>query len=243
VRECPLLVNPLNTLLNSIAGRKVSLPRTIKDLSAIAGDDGAVASSPVIAGTTADKVTISAGNKVFEVSGSGFFQGNRPLLERLGSWAHAKAGGGRCVDLYGGSGFFSVMLADRFKEGLLIESESREAATAATNFKRNGIAHFSAIQGTAEHLTSYAGTKPVDCLIVDPPRPGLTKEVRTAIAALKPLTILYVSCNPSTQARDAGYFVNQEGYSISAAALFDLYPNTHHIETILVLEKDRINYP
>ena len=75
----------------------------------------------------------------------------------------------------------------------------------------------------------------VDCLIVDPPRSGLDGKVHTAIAALKPRTVLYVSCNPPTQARDAGFLMKNAGYTVQHAALFDLYPNTHHIESILLL--------
>jgi 23S rRNA (uracil1939-C5)-methyltransferase len=237
VRRCPLLVDALNTLLNKIADGKASLPHALKNLKTIAGNDGHIASAPVIAGETDKNAVITAGNKSFEVPGGGFFQSNSLLLERLGAWAPDHVEGTFCVDLYGGSGFFSVMLADRFKEGMLIESVGAEVAAAGENFKRNGIRHFRTFEGNADDLLRLAGAQPVDCLIVDPPRSGLSPEVREAAAALKPKTILYVSCDPSTQARDAGFFVNKEGYAISSAALFDLYPNTHHIESLLLLKK------
>jgi 23S rRNA (uracil1939-C5)-methyltransferase len=237
VRRCPLLVDPLNALLAGIEDKKISLPRPLKNLMTVAGDNGTVASSPTIAGATDEKVLITAGNKKFEVSGNGFFQSNALLLELLGTWAKAKVNGDRCVELYGGGGFFSVMLAERFREGMLVESVGAEAAAAGVNFTRNGINHFSAMEGTAEDLLRLAGTKPMDCLIVDPPRTGLSPEVRDGVAALKPAMILYVSCDPSTQARDAGFLVNNAGYSISAAALFDLYPDTHHMESLLTFKK------
>jgi 23S rRNA (uracil1939-C5)-methyltransferase len=237
VRRCPLLVDALNRLLAEIADGQVSLPDTLKNLRTIAGDDGHIASAPVIAGETGESVVITAGNRTFEIQGHGFFQSNRFLLEQLGAWAHDYMEGSFCVDLYGGSGFFSVMLADRFKKGLLIESIGTEVAAARANFKRNGISHFTAVEGTAEELASLSGKEPVDCLVVDPPRPGLSPEVCNAIAALKPKRVLYVSCNPSTQARDAGALVNKAGYTISRAAIFDLYPNTSHIESLLVLDR------
>jgi 23S rRNA (uracil1939-C5)-methyltransferase len=237
VRSCPLLADSLNVLLEKIADKKIPLPRSLTGLKAVAGDASAIASSPVISGHTEKSVIITAGNRSFEIEGNGFFQSNGPLLERLGRWAEAKVGGDRCVDLYGGSGFFSVMLAERFKEGLLVESIGAEVLAARANFNRNGITHFTAVEGPAEELTALAGTKPVDCLIVDPPRTGLSPEVRDAVAALKPAMILYVSCDPSTQARDAGFLVKKAGYSISAAALFDLYPDTHHIESLLTFKK------
>lgn len=74
----------------------------------------------------------------------------------------------------------------------------------------------------------------VDCLIVDPPRPGLTKEVRQSIQSIRPRQIVYISCNPSTQARDIASFVNN-GYKIIKAVVFDCYPNTSHIETGIIL--------
>jgi tRNA/tmRNA/rRNA uracil-C5-methylase (TrmA/RlmC/RlmD family) len=238
VNTCPLLVGSLNDLLKDISERRFPLARSLRNLMVITGDDDTIASAPVVSGRTRESVTITAGNRTFGVQGHGFFQSNRFLLERLGLWADAKVGGDRYViDLYGGSGFFSVMLAGRFMQGLLIESAGMEVLAARANFERNGIKHFRAVEGIAEDLLRLAGTQPVDCLIVDPPRPGLSPRVRDATAALKPKTILYVSCDPSTQARDAGFFVNKAGYTISAAALFDLYPNTHHIESLLLLKR------
>jgi len=236
VRRCPLLVEALNSLLADLSGKRRALPRSLKNLLIVAGDNGSIASYPVIAGLTAERVTITVGNRTFEVQAKGFFQNNRPLLERLGTWAHDYVGGNFCVDLYGGSGFFSVMLADRFRQGLLIESIDKQVTGARANFERNAMGHFIAREGAAEQMLRLAGPRHVDCLIVDPPRPGLTEKVRQSIAALKPETILYVSCNPSTQARDAGFLVNTAAYAVTRAALFDLYPNTHHIESLLLLE-------
>jgi 23S rRNA (uracil1939-C5)-methyltransferase len=237
VRRCPLLDDPLNGLLGRIADGTAVFPAAVKNLRTVAGDDGRVASSPPIPGTTTESVAVGAGNKTFKVKGGGFFQSNRFLLERLGTWASGITGGKRCVDLYGGCGFFSVMLADRFKEGVLIESNGAEAAAAGENFKRNGISHFRPLKGNAEELLRLAGAQPADCLIVDPPRPGLTRRAREVAAELRPETIFYVSCDPSTQARDAGFFVNTAGYTVAHAAFFDLYPNTHHVESLLILRR------
>jgi 23S rRNA (uracil1939-C5)-methyltransferase len=239
VRSCPLLVGPLNDLLAGIADKKLPLPHLCKNLMAIAGDDERIASFPVIPGHTCASVSITVGGRTFEVPGSGFFQSNRLLLERLGAWARDHAAGAFCVDLYGGVGFFSIMLADCFTKGLLVESVGPQAADANKNFERNLITHFTAIEDAAENLVSLAGKKTIDCLVVDPPRTGLSKKVREAIATLKPKTFLYVSCDPSTQARDTGFLVNYAGFTIASAALFDLYPNTHHIESVLLLTRSK----
>ena len=238
IPRCPLLVDPLNALLNDFSEQQFVLPLSEKNFMVIAGDNGTIASSPKISGRTSKSVTISAGARTFEVQGGSFFQGNRPLLLKLGTWAAPYVQGDRCVDLYGGSGFFSVMLADRFKRGLLIESIDAHVAEAHENYKRNGLPHFESKKGMAEDLIALAGPEPVDCLIVDPPRTGMTKKVLEGIVKLGPRTIMYVSCDAATQARDAGYLVNTAGYSISRAVVFDLYPNTHHIESILLLTKE-----
>jgi 23S rRNA (uracil1939-C5)-methyltransferase len=65
----------------------------------------------------------------------------------------------------------------------------------------------------------------------------LDERVRLGIAKILPPVILYVSCDPATQARDAGFFVNAQGYRIEKAALFDFYPQTHHLETVLLLKR------
>jgi 23S rRNA (uracil1939-C5)-methyltransferase len=127
------------------------------------------------------------------------------------------------------------MLGKQFAKGYMIESVKSQVEVAKLNLSKNNINHFKAICSDAEHIRSTVNEN-VDFLIVDPPRPGLTKIVRKSIISIGPSKILYVSCNPSTQARDVNVFVNA-GYRIKKAALFDCYPNTHHIETALILEK------
>jgi 23S rRNA (uracil1939-C5)-methyltransferase len=234
IDRCPLLVDPLNKLLDVFPDRLASLPSPVETLMAIAGDNGKVASFPVLPSLTADTVTISAGDRKFEVAGNSFFQSNRPLLEPLGTWARGQVRGGRFVDLFGGSGFFSVMLADCFSEGILIESVAGHVEAAKRNFARNSIPTVRAVTGKAENVLSLIGPGVVDCLIVDPPRTGLPPAVLHFIAKLKPPMVLYVSCNPSTQARDAGFLISKAGYRITRAAMFDLYPNTYHMESILL---------
>ncbi len=237
IDRCTLLVDPLNVLLAKLPSRLRSLPSPIDALMAFAGDNAAVASFPFVDSLTAGSVVITAGNRTFRVAGNAFFQSNRPLLEPLGRWARPFVRGDRFIDLYGGSGFFACMLADLFAEGLLIESAAGHVAAARENFELNAIRNVTAVEGKAEDLARLAGGKPVSCLIVDPPRPGLTPQVLKAVAGLKPATILYVSCNPSTQARDVGFLVGKAGYAVTRAAMFDLYPNSYHMESVVILGK------
>ena len=234
IKTCPLLSDPLNELLRRGAVGTLSPVRTI-NLRLFAGDSG-VASNPLIPMFTRNSAFITVGNRLFEVSGESFFQSNGFLLQSLGTWALPYVGGDFCVDLYGGSGFFSVMLADAFSRGLLVELLHNQVVQARKNFAENGIGHFKATTAPVEQIGGLIRTEP-DLLIIDPPRPGLTKAAREIIARCGAKTILYVSCNASTQARDAGFFVHKAGYSITNAALFDLYPNTHHLETVLLFRR------
>ncbi len=233
IENCPLLSEPINKLLKTL--NVDNKKNEIESVNVIAGDC-LVASDPLLAGLTVDCVELSVGEHTFSVYGNNFFQSNRFIVEKMGKWALPMVSGDYCVDLYGGSGFFSIMLGKQFRRGTMIESVKSQVQIAQHNFKQNENSHFKAICTEAERFESVIQDKP-DLLIVDPPRLGLTKQVRKSITTIAPSKILYVSCNPSTQARDVDVFVNKGGYSITHAALFDCYPNTCHIETALLLEK------
>jgi len=230
--RCPLLCGELNGLLARRAEALGKLPATIAQLKAIAGET--IASDPVVEGLTCARTIVRAGERRFPVSGDSFFQGNRFLLEPLGTWAAPSVGGQLLWDLYGGVGFFSVMLGASFARGILVESVGAQAEAARRTFAENGMTHLTAETAAAEEFLARPSERP-DCCIVDPPRPGLTRLVREAIGRIRPRTILYVSCDPSTQARDAGFLVNRCGYAVKRMAIFDLNPQTHHIETALVM--------
>jgi tRNA/tmRNA/rRNA uracil-C5-methylase (TrmA/RlmC/RlmD family) len=174
----------------------------------------------------------------FDVGGGDFFQSNRHLLDPLVNWvaSHCGASGGLLSDLYGGTGFFSLTLANRFDRVVLVESDRGMVHRASASAQRNGIRNLKAIALPAEQAAAAFGGRP-DVMIVDPPRPGLTREAREAVALSAPATLIYVSCNNATQARDCGFFTDRAGYTIESTALFDLYPNTHHTETVVVMRR------
>ncbi len=234
VRSCPLLVEPLDEFIEALRGCDEALPQQVK---AIAGERGLIASAPVVTGAV-QQVEKSVDSRRFRLSGNSFFQNNVHLLAALGRWAAGRIDGGRCLDLYGGAGFFAAMLSECFSDIVLVEAEQQLVSLAVDTFTRNHIRHCQAIHSTAERFlnTRDVSDRP-DCIIVDPPRQGMTRSAHEAIMRSAPPTILFVSCDPATQARDAGIFVNRCGYDIMSAALFDLYPNTHHLESILLLRK------
>ncbi len=237
IRNCPLLVDNLNQLLFALNSRNADIP-SVTSIKAISGKR-VVASSPVISGLTESETEIEVGKYRFSVQGDSFFQANRFLLEKLGLWAKPYLKGNFCLDLYGGTGFFSVMLSDLFEEVVLVENMADQVKAARENFHQNGLSHFRAVQADIERgsgLEAVPRKKP-DCVIVDPPRPGLGRKARTWLAGLAPDYLLYISCNPSTFARDAQFFIKECGYEITNCAIFDLYPNTHHLESAVIFHR------
>lgn len=237
IDNCPLLDPQINVLLKNQKEIIPALPKNIKQLKVIAGTDNSITSKPLIEGFTQSEAVINIGKLNFIATGNSFFQGNKYLLEKLGAWAEPSVSGEFFIDMFGGLGFFSIMLGKNFSGGLLVESIDKQVELAKTNFTNNGIDHITAKAISAEMFFEEESNKlqKPDLIIVDPPRPGLTKKVREGIRDLKPHTVLYVSCNPSTQARDVEFFVNKCGCTIERGALFDLYPQTHHMETLLFL--------
>ncbi len=197
------------------------------------------ASDPVLPGLTKPQTEISCCGRVFTVAGTDFFQGNRFIVENMASWVVSRCGGGGkfFADIYGGIGLFSIMIAPFLKKGILVEIDRKMTLRAQENFKKNGISNIEAIALPAESMDSCLNCSP-DLLIVDPPRPGLTIAAREAVAGFRPDTIIYISCNCATQARDCGFLVKKAGYVIKETVLFDCYPDTHHIESMVLLKKN-----
>jgi tRNA/tmRNA/rRNA uracil-C5-methylase (TrmA/RlmC/RlmD family) len=237
IDDCPLLDPRINVLLKNQKEIISALPKNTKQLKVIAGTDNSITSRPLVEEFTQSEAVINVGKFEFVVTGNSFFQGNRFLLEKLGTWAKPSVSGEFFVDLFGGLGFFSIMLGKNFSGGLLVESLDKQVELAQRNFINNEIDHITAKAISAETFFEKESNKipKPDLIIVDPPRPGLTRKVREGIRDLRPQKVLYVSCNPSTQARDVEFFVNKCGYAIERGALFDLYPQTHHLEVVLLL--------
>jgi 23S rRNA (uracil1939-C5)-methyltransferase len=249
VSRCPLLCDSLNFFLSNLPKHISTFPKTLQQVKAIAGEApelqkaqkgvSLVASSPVIQGITGERTIVQLESFRFSVSGDSFFQSNIFLCGALGHCASEWLSGETFCDLYGGTGVFSVFIAQRFTSGTLVDKEESHVAEAQRNLAENGIVTVSSIAQTAAGFVEALGqgNKKPECLIVDPPRTGMDERVRLGIAKILPPVIFYVSCDPATQARDAGFFVNTHGYRIKKAALFDFYPQTHHLETVLLLQR------
>ena len=138
------------------------------------------------------------------------------------------------MDLYGGVGLFGAFLADRFDRVIGVDRDRKSGDWWKLNVGPNGTFHPLSLENWAGRRSS---TKP-DFIVVDPPRGGLSPSVRRVIARLKVPDIAYVSCNPVTQARDLKD-LRSAGYELVRYGVFDLYPQTPHVETVSILRLAR----
>jgi 23S rRNA (uracil1939-C5)-methyltransferase len=181
-------------------------------------------------------LTVRVSDFHFRVSHGSFFQTNRYLLQAMMEAATGNLQGERALDLYAGVGFFTLPLTRRFNHVVAVESHSTAAADLHTN---TGIAvgrvHPYSISAEA-FVETRAARQAWDVIVVDPPRHGLAAPVRGALAELLPKQIVYVSCDPTTLARDVAV-LSTSGYQMESIHLIDLFPQTYHLEAIVKLAR------
>lgn len=143
------------------------------------------------------------------------------------------------LDLFSGSGGVSLFLAREGKKVIGIELNRKSVESAIDSMKMNGIRDCEFIEGDVRKVLyerkEWRGK--IDAAIVDPPRSGLSKKIVKRIVELKAPKIVYVSCNPSTLSRDIALF-KESRYSLKKIQPLDMFPHTHHIETIALLSYD-----
>jgi len=177
----------------------------------------------------AEHLVYATGNASFRVSAGSFFQTNRFLIDELVELATGKRSGDYALDLYAGTGLFSVALAKNFREVRAVESWPFSFRDLMHNCPPNVRPH----QESVEDFLGEAEAK-LDLVVVDPPRAGLGEKVARALADSRTPRITYVSCDPATLARDLTVLIGA-GYRIEEAHLVDLFPQTFHIESVLQL--------
>ncbi len=180
--------------------------------------------------------------KIFSFDSNSFFQSNIAMLSSMADWvklrlAHFVPDTSRVLlDLYGGVGTFCVLLSQPGNASIVVDSNQHNIEHARLNTKAIGAQVFT---GTVdEWLTSSesdAFTKHEGALlmVLDPPRSGLSKALLESIQLIKPRAIVYVSCNPTSFARDS-LALEKQGYVLADLCLFDFYPQTWHIESAAI---------
>ncbi len=196
-----------------------------------------------------DRIEEQLGGLTFEISSASFFQTNTEQAERLLETALeglALRGNERVLDVYSGTGTFTLPISRRAREAIGIESSESAVRDAERNAARNGIENVRFIRGEAvESLRDHFGlgsapesesTEAIDAVLVDPPRAGLHPGVVARLIGLGAPRLVYVSCNPATLGRDLALLCESR-YTLEWVRPVDMFPHTPHIECVAALRR------
>ncbi len=181
-----------------------------------------------------DYTYIRVGRWTFRVSADSFFQVNHTLWERFISAVTENVSFKKAVDLHCGVGFFTLPLSERgnFVEGA--DANGSAVDDAEYNAKINGRDNVAFVKSDAYRFLKSRGGEVIDLVLLDPPRGGLEEGELEILAKNKPERIVYVSCNPSTLARDLKVLMKR-GYVLEGTRLVDMFPQTYHVESVSYL--------
>ncbi len=180
----------------------------------------------------------------FKISPAAFYQVNHDMAERLYEKATdfiLKSGAETALDLYCGIGTISLVMAEKLKKVIGVEVVPQAIEDAKVNAVLNGMENTEFIcadAGKAAKMLLERGERP-DAILVDPPRKGLSEDVIEIIKELAPKTLVYVSCDAATLARDLKILCDGAYKAISATPV-DLFPRTRHVECVCLLEKNEV---
>lgn len=237
-KSCPILVPELENTLKDLQENLEygTLFAELINVEAASGGNGKVSvySEELVEPTY--EIFYELNGKKFFFNAKSFFQGNAFLINDLVETAIENASGKTALDLYCGVGLFSLSLADKFEKVIGVEA-NREAI----DFARKNAEHarISNVEFHDERVKTFLNENDFDNLdfvLLDPPRSGVKRGTLEQIAKLDAGKITYVSCNPSTLARDLQILLEQE-YKIEKITALDLFPQTHHVETVVQLFK------
>jgi 23S rRNA (uracil1939-C5)-methyltransferase len=180
-------------------------------------------------------IAINVLERIFKVSAASFFQVNTAMAARMVTHLLENltvTAATTLLDVYCGAGLFSAFFAPRVAKLIGIESAPSSCEDFAVNLDE--FDNVELYEGLAQEILPALKIR-ADVAIVDPPRAGLDKAALDALLRLKPQTLAYVSCDPSTLARDAARLL-AGGYRLKQVTPFDLFPQTYHIESISIFE-------
>lgn len=203
---------------------------------------------------TQEEVASARGDHhAFRITGDGFWQVHRSaptMLVDAVLQAAALQPGQVVADLYAGAGLFSAFLADAVgPEGLVLSVEASPGASRDARRNLHGVTQAAVLNGLTDRVLGGwlaqpekpvadcgLGGRTVDTVVLDPPRAGAGKSAVERIHRLDPARIVYVSCDPASFARDLG-LLSGAGWAAETVQVFDLYPDTHHMESVAVLTR------
>jgi len=231
VETARALGTPASPPADVAASRAATLPR--RDAARSAAETAALHELWELDGTLVEDAELTIDG--YLLSTDAFFQVNRHLLRTMLRLVAAHAARVRtkrtAVDLYAGVGFFSAPLARMFERVIAVEGSPASARYARKNLPANAEVVEAPVERYAAKLP------PADFVFLDPPRAGTRQEVIRSIAERTSEMIAYLSCDPVTFSRDASRLI-ASGWRLSTLDLLDLFPNTHHVETLSSFERE-----
>ena len=178
---------------------------------------------------------------IFRISSKSFYQVNTAQTEKLYTKAIELAGltgKERVIDAYCGIGTIGLIASDKAKEVISVELNPDAVKDAIVNAKRNGIKNVHFYQNDAGVFMRQMADEgeSADVVFMDPPRSGSDEKFLSSVVTLNPKRVVYVSCDPTTLARDLKY-LTKHGYSAVTVVPVDMFPATEHVETVCLLSK------
>jgi 23S rRNA (uracil1939-C5)-methyltransferase len=241
IQHCPILLPELDNALQRVRS-EIDWTKFWPDKGAIdaaCGDGGAVSLYSPDLDLGDEEITMSAAGERYTFAAHAFFQGNKFLIETLIETAIGDAAGEHALDLYSGVGLFTLPLARRFKKVIAVEDYQPSVEFAVKNIGNAGMTNVELVSmPVGVFLDEYPRSGQIDFVLLDPPRSGTEKKTVLDLIKLRPRIVSYVSCDPSVLARDLRRFVD-DGYAIESITAIDLFPQTHHVETVVRLKASR----
>jgi 23S rRNA (uracil1939-C5)-methyltransferase len=240
VETCAVLVPELQKTLDELRTHlgSDSFPGAVKNVEAVSGNEG-VSLAPAWEVFETKNISRRIGDETYHFSADAFFQVNNELLVPLVEEATRNARGAFAIDLYCGVGLFTVPLGRVFERVIGVESNPTAARFGQMNLQNAQLKSARIINArVSDWLDGHTlGSEAVDFLLLDPPRAGVENSVIKGILARHPQQISYVSCDPATLARDLKKLL-AAGYVLDSVVAFDMFPQTHHVETVVRVKRD-----
>ena len=237
IEHCPILVPELDAELQRLRSDFdwTSFWPEKGAIDAACGDGGQLSVYSADADLGDAEITFSAAGEKYTFAAHAFFQGNRDLVDTLIATALGDVSGGHALDLYSGVGLFTLPLARRFAKVTSVEDYGPAVEFAKKNIGNAGLSNVELVNMPVGRYLTELSTSDLDFVLLDPPRSGTEKKTVLDLITLRPRTVSYVSCDASVLARDLRRFLDG-GYAIESITAIDLFPQTHHVETVAILK-------
>ena len=240
VMFCPVLTNDLNEALAAVREtfhKRPASPR-LHEVEAASGAGFSI--QPAIGALPSGSIEVAIGEDKYRIEPGVFFQSNQSMIQQLIETVAGSCKGELAIDLYCGVGLFTVSLARRFSRVIGVESDAAAFRLARKNLVSNNAPNAEAVNQSAEEWArnfsrrqTRRNLSPPGLIVLDPPRTGAAAAIHD-VGAIGAAAITYVSCDPTTLARDLRVLVDR-GYKLDEVIALDLFPQTYHVETVVKL--------